>query len=148
MLRVLNGSDRSDHPRGQILILFAVMLVVILGSTAVVVDVGMLRIDRQRLVNALDAGALAGGSLMPVDGSLPGEAAKVQAAVVNTVLANYPGLPTPTVTYRCLIGADPVTNLPLISRDVPGVCDPQHAVGHNPPVATDFTGAGKTRTSK
>ena len=50
------------------------MLVIILAFSALVIDVGLLRNNRQPLVNAMDAGALAGGTLLPVDGSKPGAA--------------------------------------------------------------------------
>ncbi len=68
------------------------------------------------------------------------------ALVAKTVTADYPGIAAAdyTISYRCLIGADPTTGAPLISRDIPAVCDPHHALGHNPPVAADFFGAGKT----
>jgi hypothetical protein len=55
------------------------------------------------------------------------------------------------ITYKCLIGVDPATNLPLVLRDVPGACNPTHALGHTPVVASDFTGpyagSGLTRNS-
>ena len=57
---------------GQVVILFTLVLVVILAFTSLVVDIGMLRNDRQTLVNTLDSAALAGGTLLPVDGSMAG----------------------------------------------------------------------------
>ena len=58
-----------DREHGQIIVLFALVLVVILAFAAIVVDLGLLRNNRQTLVNAMDAAALAGGTLLPVDGS-------------------------------------------------------------------------------
>ena len=58
-------------------------LIVILGFAALVVDLGMLRNNRQTLANTMDAGALAGGTLLPVDGTVPGAAAAINALIVN-----------------------------------------------------------------
>lgn len=147
-MRHLRRSGKRE--RGQILVLFEMVLIVILGFAALVIDIGVLRNNRQILVNTLDAAALAGGSVLPVQGSAQTNAAN--ALIVANINANFPSL-QPTdykITYRCLIGADAATGAPLISRDVPGVCDPHNALGRTPPVyalPTDFTGAGPTRTS-
>ena len=61
--------QRPRKERGQVAVLFTMVLVVIMGITALVVDLGVLRNNRQSLANAMDAGAQAGGTLMPVDGS-------------------------------------------------------------------------------
>ena len=66
MLHSRRGHDR-EH--GQVLVMAALAFVVILAFAAIVVDLGMLRNNRQTLVNTLDAAALAGGTLMPLDGS-------------------------------------------------------------------------------
>lgn len=47
--------------RGVTLVLVALLLVVLLGAAALSVDVGRLYLERQHLVNACDAAALAGG---------------------------------------------------------------------------------------
>jgi hypothetical protein len=124
-------------------------MIMILGFAAMVVDLGVLRNNRQTLVNTLDAAALAGGSVLPVDGTLasssPHSWQSAKTVITNNIAVNYPSLVLGTdytITYRCLIGADAVTGAPLISRDVPGVCDPHNALHHTPPVASDFTGAG------
>jgi hypothetical protein len=173
MLHTRRGRGR-EH--GQMLVLFALSLVVILAFAAIVVDLGLLRNNRQRLVDTLDAGALAGGTLLPVDGSKPSDVSKLQSLINTTIAANYPGLPTSTtpigsrcvpgsdgnintcaytITYLCLVGAD--KNGPLITRDIPAVCDPRSSFGmtKNYPLtpaditalASHFTGAGLTRTS-
>ena len=46
--------------QGQIIVLFVLAVVVIMGFAALVIDVGVLRNSNQNLWNALDAGALAG----------------------------------------------------------------------------------------
>jgi len=136
------------------MVLFALVFVVIIAFAGLVVDLGMLRNDRQQLVNAMDAGALAGGTLMPVDGdaSPQGSAAdsawsKAQALIQQTVARNYPGLvygTDYTIEYRCLLGFTVATNTLELSRDVPLVCNPAGALGHAA-TAADFKGAGSTR---
>jgi hypothetical protein len=129
-------------------------MIMILGFAAMVVDLGVLRNNRQILVNTLDSAAMAGASTMPVDGSLPSadphswQSAK--ALIDANIQKNYPGLTGYTITYKCLIRADAVTGAPMISVDLPSMCDPHNALGRTPPVyavASDFTGAGKTRVS-
>jgi hypothetical protein len=147
MLHPRQGRDR-EH--GQVIVVAAVAMIVILVFAAIVVDLGVLRNNRQILVNTLDSAALAGGTLLPVDGSQAGAATAVNNLIVRTINANYPGgLPSSayTISYRCLIGVDTSSPPgPYISRDVPAVCDPTHSLGR-PAVASDFTGAGPTRNS-
>jgi hypothetical protein len=161
---MLRRRTRREREKGQILVLFALVLVVILAFAAIAVDLGVLRNNRQTLRNTTDAAALAGGTLMPVDGSVSGAASKVATLINSTTQTNYPGLPQSataigsrcvvgvdpdiadcayTISYRCLIGAD--STGPLITRDVPATCDPTHSLGTANP--SQFTGAGPTRTS-
>ena len=113
-------SRSREGQEGQALVLFTLVLVVILLAASIVVDLGLLRNNRQTLVNALDSGALAGGTQLPITGS----AAKTRTnnLVAATVLADYPGIPPSayTITYRCLIGADPATGQPLYSQITAG----------------------------
>ena len=139
---------RREGEHGQIIVLFALVIVVILAFTALVIDLGLLRNNRQSLANALDAGALAGGTLLPVDGTQTGATAAVLARINREISASYPGISPSayTITFRCLIGVT-TGGQPWISRDIPAVCDPRNALGHYPPVASDFIGAGSTRSS-
>ena len=151
-MRHLRSSRRSGRrERGQILVLFELVMIMILGFAAMVVDLGVLRNNRQILVNTLDAAAMAGASMLPVDNAQPGHTvAEVEALIDANIQKNYPGLTGYTIGYRCLIRADAVTGLPMISQDLPGQCDPHHSLGRTPPVyavASDFTGAGKGRVS-
>ena len=149
---MLHSRRPREREHGQIIILFALALVVILAFAAIVVDLGVLRNNRQILANTMDAAALAGGTLLPVDGSPTasptGQFAKANALITQTIQANYPSLPSSnyTITYKCLIGVDGSGNA-WVSRDVPTVCNPTHAVGHTPVVASDFPGAGPTRVA-
>lgn len=144
------GPAARDAERGQILILFTVVLIVILAFTALVVDLGVLRNNRQTLANAVDAGALAGGTLLPVD---PANYANATSLINGAVQATYAGISTSDyrITYRCLIGTGAgnagAFDAPDIDAFVPLDCDPRYALGHTPPVMSDFIGAGKTRSS-
>jgi von Willebrand factor type A domain/IPT/TIG domain/Putative Flp pilus-assembly TadE/G-like len=149
------GARRKE--RGQILVLFTIVLVVIMGITALVVDIGLLRNNRQSLANAMDAGAQVGGTMMPVDGSpsRPVGAptpADVNARVTAAVARTYPGLQTPgnyTIGYKCLIGVGAGNPGAFDSADIdafiPLDCDPRTSFGAVPRLA-DFTGAGPTRS--
>jgi hypothetical protein len=138
-----------------VLLLFALSLILILVAASIVIDLGVLRNDRQTLVNAVDAAALAGGALLPVDGAVSGAAAKVTSLVDATIKANYPGLPGSayTISYRCLVGVTTGSPpKPWISRDIPIACDPSGALGWTGSTTlaqkeAAFQGAGPTRFS-
>jgi hypothetical protein len=147
MLHSRRDGDRQD---GQIIVLFELCLVVILACAALVIDLGLLRNNKQILVNTLDSAALAGASTLPVNG--PADASAATDLIKANIKANFPGLQLGTdytITYRCLVGADPVTGAPLISRDVPAMCDPRPSfgLGTTLPPASAFTGAGPRRIS-
>lgn len=147
---------------GQVLVLFTLSLVVILLCAALVVDIGLLRTDRQQLNNALDSASLAAGTMLPVDGCNSAQSAttpcgsinaapsaQVANLVLNTMQVGYPGINATdyTISYRCQIGVDGSSPpQPYVSRDVPSVCNPRNALGHTP-TAADFQGTGETRFS-
>jgi len=142
--------NRAEREHGQIIVLFAMALVVILAFAAIVVDIGMLRNDRQNLANAMDAGALAGGTLLPVDHS---NAQRDVDLITATVKSDYAGLALPTIAnggiqFRCLIGTL-ANGTPDYSQITAGVCNPSNALHHapGPGFPNDFTGAGPTRSS-
>ena len=58
-------SGSSTRERGQTLLLFVLALSVLLGFTAMAIDVGMLYQDRRHLQNTADAAALAGVAELP-----------------------------------------------------------------------------------
>jgi hypothetical protein len=139
--------DHQDGERGQALVIFALVIVVLMIFASLAIDVGLLRNNRQILANAVDSAALAGGTLMPVDGSVPGATAAVNALVDLTMDANYPDILSSqyVVEYKCLVGIDMSSPpLPYIARDIPSACDPSHSLGRQP-VAGDFAGAGANR---
>ena len=113
-----SGERSRSRQGGQVLVLFALFFTVILGAAALVLDQGLLRKANFDLYNALDAGALAGVSL------LKGDADAAEKTAREYVQMNFPdGLPESDVTvdFRCLIGAEGgVARM----TDVPTVCDP------------------------
>jgi hypothetical protein len=103
---------------GQALVLFAIFITVIFGAAALVLDQGLLRKANYDLVNALDAGALAGVPMVLDD---PAAAEKTARDYVQL---NYPGsLPDSDISvgFRCLIGTEGGV---ARTSDVPVVCDP------------------------
>lgn len=115
--------SRREH--GQILVLFVLVLVVVLGFAALVIDVGVLRISNARLQNALDAGALAGSALLPDDPN-GASAAAYQYAQLNycggrSSCSDLP-LSDITVTFRCVIGG--LSGAPRATDVQAGVCNP------------------------
>ena len=144
---MLRHQGHREGERGQAIVMFALVVTVLMIFASLAIDVGLLRNNRQILANAVDSAALAGGTLMPVDGSVSGQAAAVTSLVNTTMVANYPGI-TPsqyTISYKCLVGID-LSNppQPYIARDIPAACDPSSSLGRQP-VAADFLGAGSTR---
>jgi hypothetical protein len=114
-------ADGRHAQAGQTLVLFAIFFTVIVGAVALVLDQGILRKANHDLVNALDAGALAGVSLLKDDPAAAEQIAR------DYVQINYPdGLPDSDITvgFRCLIGA---TGGVARTTDVPTVCDPGSA---------------------
>jgi hypothetical protein len=113
-----NGS-RRDGEKGQALVLFVIMLVMLLTTLALVVNGGMVRRSDQELWNALDAGALAGAA------SLPGNPATATADARKFSAINHPALTAAatTVSFRCLVGDRNNDRQPDVA-DVPALCNP------------------------
>lgn len=97
-LRTMDG--RSRRETGQTLVFFVLALTVLLGFTAMAIDVGIIFHERRAAQNAADAAALAGVSSLPPF-SIPGEAEKTahdwaqrngyeNGAKATTVTVNYP----------------------------------------------------------
>ena len=112
-------AGRRDGERGQILVMFTLVLVVLMGFAALVIDVGVLRKANQDLWNSLDSGALAGAV------SLPDDSAAATAAARRFATENYPGLDPATISvgFRCVVGDRNNDGTPD-PGDVPAVCNP------------------------
>jgi hypothetical protein len=102
------------------MILFALMMVLLMGLAAIVVDVGVLRRSTAELTSSVDSGALAGGGQLPATSA---NAATLTASAVSYLNANYPGLGATSswVSYVCLVGVS--SGAPDLSQ-IPSVCQP------------------------
>ncbi len=87
---------RRRRLAGQAIIVFVLSILVLTGLLAVGVDGGMIYLDKRRLQNAADAGALAGGDAAE---SLPLRTYNVaHQAALNQIYHNlFPGTAVPTV---------------------------------------------------
>ena len=89
---MLRGGAATDlRARGQMLVLFALVLPVVLLAVGLVIDGGNALAERRSAQNASDFGALAGARIIAVwsDGDTNnGTDANVQAAITNAVAAN------------------------------------------------------------
>ena len=73
---------KKTHPiddTGAVLVMTALFLTVLLGFSALVIDIGLLYINRLALVNAVDAAALAGVQELPYSPTMAIESAKLYA---------------------------------------------------------------------
>src|SRR5512141_2287724 len=93
-LRSLRGNDD-----GQIIVLSALIITIVLGMGALAVDVGFYLHERQNVQKAVDAGALAGAQL------LPNNAATAASVATTFTLSNDPSLDPAKVSapFRCLV---------------------------------------------
>ncbi len=87
---------RRRKRAGQALIIMVLSIVVLVGLLAVGVDGGMIYLDKRRLQNAADAGALAGGDATE---SLPLRSyTSIHQTALNEIYHNlFPGTTVPTV---------------------------------------------------
>jgi Flp pilus assembly protein TadG len=108
---------RQDGERGQILVLFTLVVVLLMVLASVVIDVGLFRTDGARLQNALDSAALAAAQSLPANQDNVDEVRQTAADYTD---ANYPGLAAPTTGFACLIGVD-ANGLPRVT-DMPSIC--------------------------
>ncbi len=122
ILNLARARGRQDGEQGQILVLFTMVIVVLMVCAAIVIDIGLLRTDTARLQNALDAGALAAAHSLPATSA---NVAGVRTTAVNYSQDNYPGVASPDVTFRCIIGSNPSGGPRLI--DMPAVCNVNQA---------------------
>jgi hypothetical protein len=109
---------RRDSERGQIMVLFTLVVVILMVLASIVIDVGLLRTDTARLQNALDSAALAAGQSLPATSGTVGNIKTIADTQTKT---NYPGAVTPTTTFQCLLGIDS-NGLPRVA-DMPLVCN-------------------------
>ncbi len=89
---MLTTTHTSGRRRGNVLVLFAVMLTGLVGLVAFAIDTGYIALTKTNLPAAADAGALAGSAKTAVVPGQPVDAAAVRAEVKKYVALNLPGL--------------------------------------------------------
>lgn len=96
---------------GAIMVLYAVLLAVLIGMAALVLDLGALRVDRRQSQTAADMAAVAGSYALETNGSL--DTVGACNAAWQYVLSNTPGIPSTTTgpcsTFFSVTSCDPAT---------------------------------------
>jgi hypothetical protein len=111
-----------DDERGQHLVMVTALLVALLGISALVLDIGMLMIERRMLQNAVDAGALAAAFYLPHDEQM------AQAAALQYIGYNVDGVAPAdiNISFRCMVSDTDQNNQPDPGT-VPEICNPGNA---------------------
>lgn len=110
--------DRRRNENGAVAIMCALLAVVLLGMSALGVDIASQVNERQKLQDAMDAGASSGAY------QLPNNAAQAQADAISFARSADPGI-TPTVTFYCVVGSVASGATWVVdTSQIPGVCNP------------------------
>ena len=114
---------RGSSEDGAIMVLSALLLVVLFGAVAFVIDLSRLWHERQVLQNAVDFGALAGAQELPATDAASGSIAAAEA--LRVTLHNAPWLSPAqvSISFRCVVGDRDGDGAPDLS-DVPTTCGP------------------------
>ncbi len=122
MMRIRRRGEPSSpsHERGQMLVLAALVLTIVLGMGALAVDLGFMIHERQSVQGAVDAGALAGAQLLPDD------TVNAASVALQYTLSNDKALTAAkvSVSFRCLVGDRNGDGIPD-AADIPASCDPK-----------------------
>lgn len=121
MVSTLRARGTSED--GAIMVLSALLLVVLFGAVAFVIDLSRLWHERQVLQNAVDFGALAGAQELPATDAASGSIAAAEA--LRVTLHNAPWLSPAqvSISFRCVVGDRDGDGAPDLS-DVPTTCGP------------------------
>jgi len=92
----MNSPETTETQRGQILVLFVLLITVLIVFVMAVVDVGFFVIERQRVQAAADAAALAGAQELPDDSNL------AQQIALDYVETNGIDASNVTITFGCI----------------------------------------------
>lgn len=105
----MNARDRQRQG-GQVLVLFALSLVVLLAAGGLLFNGAQGLVLRRQLQNASDAGALAAANLLITSNGCSGSGfggaprAAIANAAKNAVLANLPGFDVSKIVVSCPVG--------------------------------------------
>ncbi|MBV8358098.1 MAG: hypothetical protein JO189_09215, partial [Deltaproteobacteria bacterium] len=119
---------RGQNARGQVLVLVAISLTVLLGFAALATDVGLLYVNRRQMQSAADAAAIAGANARLGSQSGSYQSAAKQVASLNgftdgqnnvTVTIGPPASP-PNPTTGQYVEADLTRNVPVYFLSVLG----------------------------
>jgi Flp pilus assembly protein TadG len=121
-------AQRPQEERGQVIVLVVVMLIVLLGFAALVVDVGYAYYAHRSLQSSADAAALAGAQELPNQGAAEAVARAYSSSPGNKNAKGNLNDVTTTVTTKCIVSL--------------GGCDPMNAVVvlESAPTKTFFAG--------
>jgi Flp pilus assembly protein TadG len=75
----MRSRSAREHERGQVLVFFVILSVLVIGLVAVVIDVAWFWSNQQQMQKAADAGALAGAVYLPGDTNRAYSAARAEA---------------------------------------------------------------------
>lgn len=104
---LLTGSRQARAESGQVIVLLAFTLAVLLGMAALTIDVGFAYYTQRALQASADAAALAGAQEMPVGGDAEGVARRYSASPGGkNARENVPGVVTEVET-RCTPSVGP-----------------------------------------
>lgn len=104
--RLFSFVRRLGNTQGQVMVMVAVSSLALTGFVALATDVGRYMYERQRLQNALDAGALAGAQFLPADGARALSTARSYVRN-NDDHHDLDKLSAISVTFGCLVSPDP-----------------------------------------
>ncbi|MGA9160018.1 MAG: VWA domain-containing protein [Actinomycetota bacterium] len=102
--------SRLDDDRGAVVVIVAFAMVILMGVTALALDLARLRHERHIIQAAVDLGSLAGAGFLPV--SNPSDAADAESAVRMIAEANAPQLSGGglSITFGCVVEAPPAAS--------------------------------------
>jgi Putative Flp pilus-assembly TadE/G-like len=90
-------SHRDTH--GQLIPIVALMIVLLLGLVAMVIDGGRGYLDRRALQSTADTAALSGAGQLEVTGRSRFDFSYARAAAINEAISNLPGTSLPSTYY-------------------------------------------------
>ena len=140
------GLESNEKERGQVLVLFALMLVVLIGFVSLAIDVALFMHEQQNLQNVVDSSALAAAQELPDNGP---SAVTIAQQYADANDSNIVGSDL-SVTFRCIVGDRNNDNVPD-PTDIPAVCQPGagaswNCAGTSCVAMCVFTGANKCNT--